>query len=399
MWFPNAFLVAIRSRAGQNKATNLTPPEGRTVGLLDKLRGEFIDIIEWTEPSQNDILSYRFPRYHNEIKYGAQLTVREGQAGAFVNEGQLADVYQPGRYKLETQNMPILATLKGWKYGFNSPFKAEVYFISTRQWTDQKWGTQNPVMVRDPEFGPVRLRAFGTYAFKVSDPATFLKQLVSTDPSFETYEVTNQLRNTIVSRIIDELGQSKLPMLELAGNYEKISKLALERIAPDLQGMGISLTLFYIENISLPPEVEAALDTRARMSVIGNVGEYTKFQTADAIRDAAQNPGGIAGVGAGVGAGFAIGGQMAGAMASAAQAPPVPSGPPPIPTAGASFFAAINGAQAGPFDMSALAAKVAAGQLTRASLVWKQGMSGWVAADTVPELHPLFANVPPPLPG
>src|SRR5258708_7483369 len=220
------------------------------------------------------------------MKNGAQVTVRDGRAGAFVNEGPLADVYQPGRYKLEPQNMPILSTLKGWKYGFNSPFKAEVYFVSTRQWTDQKWGTQNPVMVRDPEFGPVRLRAFGSYAFKVSDPATFLKQLVATDPSFETYEVTNQLRNTIVSRFIDVLGQSKMPMLELAGNYEKMSKLALERIAPDLQGMGIALTLFYIENISLPPQVEAALDTRSVKSMIGHGREDTHSQADAAVRSA-----------------------------------------------------------------------------------------------------------------
>ena len=171
------------------------------MGLLDKLRGEFIDIIEWTEPSNNDILCFRFPRYQNEIKNGAKLTVREGQAAVFVSEGQIADVFTPGMYTLETKNLPILSTIKGWKYGFNSPFKAEVYFVSTRQWTDKKWGTQNPVMIRDPEFGPVRVRAFGTYAFKVSDPATFLRQLVATDPSFETYEIANQLRN--VDRVAD----------------------------------------------------------------------------------------------------------------------------------------------------------------------------------------------------
>src|SRR6187402_1332523 len=140
------------------------------MGLFDKIRGEFIDIIEWTEPAQSEILAYRFPRYDNEIKMGAQLTVREGQAAVFVNEGQIADVYPPGRFVLETQNMPVLSTLRGWKYGFSSPFKAEVYFVSTKQWTDQKWGTQNPVMMRDPEFGPVRIRAFGTYVFKVTEP-------------------------------------------------------------------------------------------------------------------------------------------------------------------------------------------------------------------------------------
>src|SRR5262252_6915366 len=158
------------------------------MGLWDKIKGELIDIIEWTEPAKSDILCYRFPRRDNEIKMGAKLTVREGQACVFVNEGRIADVFEPGMYTLETQNMPILTTIMGWKYGFHSPFKAEVYFVSTRRWTDQKWGTQNPIMLRDPEFGPVRLRAFGTYAVQVADPATFLRQLVATDPSFEAFE-------------------------------------------------------------------------------------------------------------------------------------------------------------------------------------------------------------------
>src|SRR5436190_2045588 len=247
------------------------------MGLWDKLKGELIDIIEWTEPAGSELLAYRFPRYNNEIKYGAKLTVREGQAAAFVNEGQLADVYQPGMYKLETNNMPILSTLKGWKYGFNSPFKAEVYFVATRQWTDLKWGTQNPIMLRDPEFGPLRVRAFGTYAMKVSDPAVFLRQLVATDPSFEAYEITNQLRNTIVSRFVDAIGQAKMPVLEMAGNYEKLGKVALERIAPDLESMGLMLTQFYVENISLPAEVEQALDTRSKMGMLGNLDQFTKY--------------------------------------------------------------------------------------------------------------------------
>src|SRR5215471_7854125 len=209
------------------------------MGLGNWIGGQFIDIIEWTEPSQNEILAHRFTRYKNEIKNGAKLIVREGQAAVFVREGQLADVKGPGMYTLDTKNMPILSTILGWKYGFESPFKCEVYFISTRQWTDQKWGTQNPVMIRDPEFGPVRVRAFGTYAFRVSDAATFLRQLVATDPSFETYEIANQLRNVIVSRIVDALGTSKIPILDLAGNYEKLSQVARERIAPEMQGMGL----------------------------------------------------------------------------------------------------------------------------------------------------------------
>jgi membrane protease subunit (stomatin/prohibitin family) len=379
------------------------------MGLLDWAKGQFIDIIEWTEPSQNEILAHRFTRHKNEIKNGAKLIVREGQAACFVKEGQLADVKLPGMYTLDTKNMPILSTIIGWKYGFESPFKCEVYFISTRQWTNQKWGTQNPVMYRDPEFGPVRLRAFGNFAFKVTDPGTFLKELVATDPSFELYEISAQFRNVVVSRFIDSIGSSKIPMLDLAGNYEKVGKVALERIAPEMAKMGVSLTQFFVENVSLPPEVEAALDKRSQMAVLGNLDQYAKFQTAESIPTAAANPGGLAGLGAQLGAGVAIGGQMGGAFAGAAGASGVVTpgnttspmgaagGPPPLPVAVA-FHAAIDGASAGPFDLNALAAHVRAGKLTRATLVWKNGMAGWAAAETVPELQPLFGSVPPPLP-
>jgi len=364
------------------------------MGLWDELTREFIDIIEWTEPSQNEILAYRFPRADNEIKNGAKLIVREGQAAVFVKEGQLADVKSPGMYTLDTNNMPILSKILGWKYGFESPFKCEVYFIATRQWTDQKWGTHNPVMMRDPEFGPVRIRAFGSYAFKVTDPGTFLKELVSTDPSFEAYEITAQFRNTIVSRFVDTIGTAKIPILDLAGNYERMSSLALQKIAPELAKMGVSLVQFFVENISLPPEVEAALDKRTQMGVLGNLDQYAKFQSAEAIRDAAQNPGGAAGMGMGLGAGVALGQQMANTMAGAAAAPGTVA--PPLPSA-VHFHAAINGATAGPFDMATVTTMVNDGRLTRATLVWRPGMAGWVAADTVAELQPLFAAVPPPL--
>ncbi len=362
------------------------------MGILDKLRHEFIDIIEWTEPSQNDVLAYRFPRYNNEIKMGAKLVVREGQTALFVNEGKLADVFQPGTYTLETQNLPILATLQGWKYGFNSPFKAEVYFVSMRQWTDQKWGTQNPIMIRDAEFGPVRIRAFGTYAMHVQDPATFLRQCVVTDPSFEAYEISNQLRNTIVSRFVDVIGQAKIPVLDMAGNYDKISKVAREAITPDLATLGLALTLFYIENISLPAEVEQALDTRTKMGVLGDMNQFTKFQTATAIGDAAKNPGGMAGMGVGVGAGAAMGQQMMNQLSATAPG----GGPPPLPSS--AFYVALNGAQAGPFDLNALAQHARSGQLSRDTLVWRQGMAEWSAAGNVPELQSVLGSVPPPLP-
>jgi membrane protease subunit (stomatin/prohibitin family) len=363
------------------------------MGLWDKIKGEFIDIIEWTEPGQSDILCYRFPRYNNEIKMGAKLTVREGQNCVFVNEGKIADVFQPGMYTLETQNMPILSTMKGWKYGFNSPFKAEVYFVSMKRWTDQKWGTQNPFMLRDAEFGPVRIRAFGTYAFHVCDAGVFLKQLVATDPSFETYEITNQLRNTIVSRFVDVIGQLKIPVLDLAGNYEKVAQMAHQRFTSEFKEMGLELVTFYVENISLPPEVEKAMDERTKMGVLGDMSKFTQYQAAQAIRDAAQNPGGIAGMGVGIGAGVQIGNQMVGAMQ---QAQSGGGAPPPLPTSG--FFIGVGGQQQGPFDVGALQSKIAGGQFTRKTLVWKQGMAAWVAAETVPELQSLFASVPPPLP-
>jgi membrane protease subunit (stomatin/prohibitin family) len=372
------------------------------MGLGNWIGGQFIDIIEWTEPSQNEILAHRFTRHKNEIKNGAKLVVREGQAAGFVKEGQLADVKMPGMYTLDTNNFPILSTFLGWKYGFESPFKCEVYFIATRQWTDQKWGTQNPFMVRDPEFGPVRLRAFGNYAFKVTDPGTFLKELVATDPSFELYEISNQFRNVIVSRFIDALGNAKIPMLDLAGNYDKVSKLALDRIGPEMAKMGVTLTQFFVENISLPAEVEQALDKRSQMAVLGNLDQYAKYQTSEAIRDAAKNPGGVAGIGAGLGAGVAVGQQMGAAMGGAFTAPgtvsPGNTAPPPLPT-GVAFHAAIDGTSAGPFDMTALAAQVKAGKITRKSLVWQKGMANWIAAESVPELQGLFADAPPPLPG
>ncbi len=367
------------------------------MGLWNKIVGELVDIVEWTQPAQSEILAYRFPRYNNEIKYGAKLTVREGQAAVFVNEGQLADVFKPGMYTLQTENMPILSTLKGWKYGFSSPFKAEVYFISTRRWTDLKWGTQNPIMLRDPEFGPVRVRAFGSYAMQVTDPATFLKQIVATDPSMETYEITAQLRNTIVARFVDAVGQAHIAVLDLAGNYDKISHIALERIRPDLAEMGLQLAAFYIENISLPPEVEQALDKRTQMGVLGNLDQYTRFQAANAISDAAKNSGGMAGMGAQMAAGLAVGGQMANAIGGAMQSPGGGMAPPPLPAA-VSFFVAIDGKQAGPYDLGTLATHANNGLLTRSSLVWKQGMASWVAAETVPELQNLFGAVPPPLP-
>src|ERR1041385_6923048 len=270
---------------------NTDSAQERFMGIFDKLRGELIDIVEWTDDSR-DTMVYRFPRYANELMYGPNLVVRESQVGAFINEGRLADVFSPGTYTLETKNLPILATLKGWKYGFSSPFKAEVYFVSTRTFTGHKWGTKNPIMLRDPEFGPVRLRAFGTYGLRVSDPATFLRQITGTDGRFTVDELGDQIRDMVVARFTEILGQSKIPALDLAGNQDALGKFMTDKIRSDFAQFGLDIVGLVVENISLPPEVEAAMDKRTSMGVLGNLDAYTKFQAANAIGDAAKNPAG-----------------------------------------------------------------------------------------------------------
>ena len=362
------------------------------MGLMDKIRGEFIDIVEWLDPSRDTIV-WRFPRYDNEIKMGAKLVVRESQSAVFVNEGQIADTFTPGTYTLETQNLPILATLKGWKYGFHSPFKAEVYFVNTRLFTDMKWGTPNPVIVRDPEFGMVRLRAFGAYAARVTDPAKLLRELVGTDPQFRTEEVEEFLRQMIVSRLGSALATAQVPMLDLAAHQDTIGLRLAGALSEDLSSVGIEVPKFIIENISVPPEVEAALDKRTQIGIVGNLDQYTKFQAANAMEAAANNPGG-AGEGLGLGLGMAMGQRAA---ASMAPTPTPAAGPPPLPTE-QQWYVGIAGQQQGPFDLSGLAGQVGGGAMTRASLVWKAGMAGWVPAGEVPELAQLFGAVPPPLP-
>ena len=280
------------------------------MGLMDFIKNQLIDVIEWTDESK-DTMVWRYPRGDNEIKMGAQLTVRESQAAVFVNEGKIADVFAPGRHKLSTENMPVLTTLKSWYHGFNSPFKCEVYFVNTKQFTDQKWGTPNPIMVRDAEFGPVRLRAFGIYSFKVSDPALFLKEVFGTNQQFSTEEIAGQLKKSLVSGIADIIGESRIPILDLAANYDEFGKLAMSRLQERFLPLGLSLQSFFIENISLPEEVEKVLDKRSSMGILGNLNAYTQYQSAEAIRDAAKNEGGgLAGAGIGLGAGVMMGNVM-----------------------------------------------------------------------------------------
>src|SRR5947209_4184684 len=288
------------------------------MGILNRLSpsAQFIEVIEWLDDS-SDTMLYRFPVRGQEIKNGAQLIVRESQSAVFVHEGQIADVFGPGRYTVDGGNTPILSKLGAWKYGFNSPFKAEVYFVNTKQFTDMKWGTSNPIMMRDQDFGMVRLRAFGIYSIRVADPRAFIKEVAGTNSRFETEDIEGQLKRTLVSCFTDALGESKIPALDLASNYNELSQVARARISNEFMTFGIEMTKFFIENISLPPEVEAAMDRRTSMGVLGDAQRYTQFQAADAMRAAAENPSGGAGTGAGLGAGFAIGNAMANAMAGA----------------------------------------------------------------------------------
>ncbi|WP_284265769.1 SPFH domain-containing protein [Roseicyclus amphidinii] len=370
--------------------------------FMDFLKGQFIDVIEWTDDSR-DTMVYRFERYGHEIKYGAKLTVREGQVAVFIHEGQLADIFTPGLYMLETNNMPIMTSLQHWDHGFASPFKSEIYFVNTNRFTDLKWGTKNPIMLRDPEFGPTRIRAFGTYTVKVADAGRFMTEIVGTDGEFTTDEVTFQIRNIIVQQFSQVVAGSGIPVLDMAANTGEFGKLVAGRISDTIDQYGLTLPELYIENISLPPAVEEALDRRTSMGVVGDLDRYTRFQTAEAMRAAADAPGGSGmGEGLGMGMGMAMAGQFAQGFGGG-QAPPhqphqaAHAAPPPPPVEHV-WHIAENGQTKGPFSRADLGRMAATGELTRQSFVWTQGQDGWKTADEVTELAQLFTVMPPPPP-
>jgi membrane protease subunit (stomatin/prohibitin family) len=382
------------------------------MGLFDKIKekafNEFIDIIEWLDSTQ-DTLVWRFPRYQNEIKNGAQLTVRETQVAILVDQGQFADVFLPGRHELTTANMPILTTLKGWKYGFNSPFKVEVYFVSTKQFMNLKWGTKNPVIMRDPEFGPIRIRAFGTFNFKLgSDPTIFIKNVAGTDGNFTTDGIQDQLRNYVITKLTDQIAESKIPVLDMAANLNEFSAALTTVLKPEFEELGIDLTKFLIENISLPEGVEKALDKRTSMGILGDMSKYTQFQFAEALKAGADNPSGgskLAGDAMGLGMGFVMAQQMASQMTGQQMTGQQAGGqqvagavaPPPIPGGQKAYFVAVNGQQTGAFSIVELQQKAMTGEMTTQSLVWAQGMPAWTEAGKVAELSQIFGAVPPPI--
>ena len=354
------------------------------------LKGEFIDVISWLDDTR-DTMVWRFERRDNAIKYGAKLTVREGQAAVFINEGQLADVFTPGLYELQTNHMPIMTTLQHWDHGFSSPFKCEVYFVNTTRFNDLKWGTQNPIMCRDPEFGPVRIRAFGNYSMRVSDPGVFMKEIVGTDGEFTADEVAGQIRNIIVQQMSQALAKSGIPVLDMAANTIDLAKLVSTAIAPAIAAYGLVLPEFYVENISLPEEVEKVLDKRTSVGIAGDLNKYMQFNAAEGMAQPGSGIGATMGAAMGAGMGF----NMA-AQAGPWGAAPAAAAPPPPPAAKA-WHVADNGATKGPFGDADLAAMVSAGALTRTTQVWTAGQDGWKAASDT-DLARLFAAMPPPPP-
>src|SRR5438093_980215 len=298
------------------------------MGLMDFIKSQLIEIIEWTDDSR-DTLSYRFPDQDKEIKRGAQLIVRESQAVQFVYLGQFGDLFGPGKYTLTTDNIPVLTRLKGWKYGFESPFKADVYFVTTRLFTGNKWGTSNPVMVRDQDFGIVRLRAFGTYDFRVVDVPRFLKELAGTDNHFRLDEFTDVMRSRLVSVVSEALAASKVPALDIATRYKELGEALLPLINPVLrEKYGIEMPTFVLENVSVPPEVEQAIDKRSSMSAVGNLNDFVKYQMAQHI---GQSPSSGAG---GMASELAIGLAMAKQISDQFQQPSATGSAAPMATPG-----------------------------------------------------------------
>ena len=315
------------------------------MGLMDYLKTQFLEIIQWQDDSR-DTISWRFPDEDKEIKRGAQLIVRESQVAQFVYLGQFGDTFGPGKHSLVTDNTPLLSTLKGWKYGLESPFKADVYFVNTRLFTGNKWGTANPIMMRDADFGIVRARAYGTYDFHVVEPRLFLKEVAGTDDHFRLDEFAHTMRSRIVSVFTDALARAKVPMLDLAARYTELGEALLPLINPAVTSKyGLEIPSFIVENVSVPPEVEQAIDKRSSMAAVGNLNDYVKFQMAESMTKGGGEAGGMAGTGAGLGAGLAMGQQMMAAMGAAQATPPAaPTGPAPLPAAGAGGMPELLGA-------------------------------------------------------
>jgi membrane protease subunit (stomatin/prohibitin family) len=381
------------------------------MGFWDTLKGhakaQFLDVIEWLDSSSN-ILVYRYPVFNQAIQDGGKLVVREGQAAVFITEGKLSDVFGPGTYTLSTNTEALWSFFQSIKYQFNYPYKGDIYYVSTRQNTNQKWGTANPFMMRDPEIGPVRLRAFGIYAYRITDPAQFLREVVGTDGLFTTDEINGQLKRKLVSAFIDAVASLKMPVLDLATQYMDLGEALANQISPWFEEhYGITLTDFTIENISLPPKVEEMLDKRSQMGLLGNLNAYTQFQSANAIEAAAGQSGGgglgasMMSAGVGLAMGNVVANQMAGSMGHPGQqpynphmSPPAAPGtaPPPAPAPQIFHYSGPSGQQQ--LNAADVARQIAAAPGGKHH-VWAPGWAGWKSWNEVPEIAGL---VPPPAP-
>jgi membrane protease subunit (stomatin/prohibitin family) len=368
--------------------------------LRNFIQGELIDIVEWLE-SSTDAMAWRFDRPNNELKNGAKLIVRPGQVALFVEQGTVADVFQPGSHELVTKNLPLLSKIRGWKYGFESPFKAEIVFVSTRQFTSLKWGTKTPVMTRDPELGAIRLRAYGTYAMRVRDAESFVRELVGANSRYTIGEISDQIRDMVVARFAELLGEKPIPVLQLAANYRELGEMAAEKLAVELARFGVELTQLVVESIALPDEVAATLDQKTRLGLLGSdISSYAQLQAADAIRDSARNTG-AGGAGAAIGVGLGMAQQLASAAGQAMDAnavknvnapassgapqTPPPIAPPPLPNALAVWLG-VRGTPTGPLDLAGLKQHFRDGTLTNDTLAWRAGMPEWKPASQLPEL-------------
>jgi membrane protease subunit (stomatin/prohibitin family) len=375
------------------------------MGLWDTLsthaKAQFLDVLQWLDDSKNTLV-YRFPIHGQAIQDGGKLVVREGQAAVFLAEGRLSDVFGPGTYELSTRTKAVWGFFESIKYGLNMPYKGDVYFVSTRQYTDQKWGTANPLMLRDKDLGVVRLRAFGVFAYRVTDPAVFIRELVGTAGLYTTDEINGQLKRKLVSALADTIGESKIAALDLVSQYMDLGDALRQRLNGWFQeNYGITLTDFVVENISVPPEVEKMLDKRSSMGALGDLNAYTQFQTANAIEQAASRPGG-GGAFMEAGMGLAMGGAIGNQLGRAQQStqpfnPQVGLGtPPPPPPLEARYHYHGPTAQ-GEYSAREIASFI---QQNRAAAhnVWANGWPGWKAWSDVPEISGLLPPVPPPVP-
>lgn len=356
------------------------------------------DVIEYVDEGKGEMV-HRFPeRGSGDFRIGSQLIVRESQAAIFFRDGKALDVFGPGRHTLTTANIPFVADLIGKAFSGQTPFTAEVYFVTTRELTDMKWGTPQPITIRDPELGMARVTGYGTYAIQVTDPQLFVAKIVGTQNLFATSDIQGFFRSMILTKMIDLIGEMKKSVIDMAAFVEELAAGVRAKAAEEFAARGVTLNSFYVESISPTEETAKAIDARAAMGAIGNMQAYMQYQGAQALREAAQNPG-AGGQGMNLATGIALGGAAGQMLGQSMQQQQQQGGgaPPPLPAA-AAYHVAIGGQQAGPYDMATLQQYVQSGQITRETLVWKSGMAQWVKASDVPDLAGLFGTTPPPLP-